>query len=77
MYNRVTLLYSRDGHNIVNQLDFNLKMFKKKINGWFKQWTVTLLREEAVHLSLQIHHPVSFKDRHCLMHLSMTKFRFP
>ena len=30
MYNWITLLFSRDWHNIVNQLDFNQKKTKEK-----------------------------------------------
>ena len=36
VYNSVTELYSRDWHNIVNQLDFN----KKEINKICKKWTL-------------------------------------
>ena len=33
LYNSVTLLYSRDWHNIVNQLYFNKKIKLKKTNS--------------------------------------------
>ena len=33
MYNWVTLLYSRNWHNIVNQLHFNLKKTKQQFLG--------------------------------------------
>ena len=47
MYNRVTLLYSGNEHNTVNQLYFNKTIFLKKVNedqelgegrdGWLEQ----------------------------------------
>ena len=44
VYNQLTLIYSRDGHNIVNQLHFNYKkeIIKKKIVIYFQKFYVSL-----------------------------------